>query len=73
MNLKEFTEKIKTEKTFKKSIMKRYVRLFCEFVIFKNSKFLKRMLRDNYPVFPLDAKKIPYCLKDQFSSYDEYL
>lgn len=73
LTLKEFMEKYKSDKIFKKSIIKNLCRIFCQFEIFKASKLLKKLLLSNFPVFPIDTKKVPYTLQSIYESYGEYI
>lgn len=73
MDLKQFITKNKEDKKFKAEISKRLTRIFCDFRIFSKSKVIKRMIANNKPVFPMDIRKVPFSVQEQFNSYKQYV
>lgn len=73
MNIKEFLEQSRKDKNFRKSMVSRLTRIFCDFNIFTRSKAVKKLMGQNRPVFPIDLRKVPYSIKSVIPDYRQYL
>jgi hypothetical protein len=49
------------------------VKCFIRWEKFKNNKFYERLLNNGVPVFPIDAKKVPFALQDTIADYPGYI
>ena len=73
MEMKEFVQKNREDKEFKKMMSRKLTRIFCDFKIFRRSKLIRRLIKQNRVVFPIDVRKVPLCLQDSMEQYHEYL
>jgi hypothetical protein len=65
--------KFNSDKIFSKKIFQQSVKCFVKWEKYKNNKFYERLLKNGVPVFPIDAKKVPFLLQDTIHNYPEYI
>ncbi len=75
LDLKQFSSKLRTDKKFKKQVIKKTNcnKIFCDMKTFSKSKLVKKLILKQIPIFPIDLKKVPYSLQEQVTSYKNYL
>lgn len=78
MNLKvwshsAFVDKMNNDKKFSIRVFQQQIKCFIKFELFKSKKYYSGLLKKGVPVFPIDSKKVPFCLQDTISSYPAYI
>lgn len=73
MAFSEFRNKFNNDRVFTKQLLGQTIKCFVKFQLFKNNKYLQKLLRKGVPVFPIDTKKIPFSLQQTVGSYQQYI
>jgi len=59
----DFIKKMNNDKIFSTKVYHQQIKCFVRFELMKNNKFYEGLLKKGVPVFPIDSKKVPYCLQ----------